>query len=116
MELFFQHVVLTSKDRMRYILEENIDLLDKVSDMHRLMRMSASHFQKQFYKNFHETPKVWLDKERIKKAKFLLVSTSESISQIATDCKYSNSSWFIVQFKKYCKVTPKEYRVKNQYK
>lgn len=116
MELFFQHIVLTSKDRMRYILEENIDLLDKVSDMHRLMRMSASHFQKQFYKNFHETPKIWLDKERIKKAKFLLVSTGKSISQIATDCKYSNSSWFIVQFKKYCKTTPKEYRVKNQYK
>lgn len=115
-ELFFQHIILTSKDRMRYILEENIDLLEKVSDMHRLMRMSASRFQKQFYKNFHESPKVWLDKERMKKAKFLLVSTSKSISQIATDCKYSSSSWFIVQFKKYYKITPKEYRVKNRYK
>lgn len=116
MELFFQHIILTSKDRMRYILEENIDLLEKVSDMHRLMRMSASHFQKEFYKTFHESPKVWLDKERMKKAKFLLVSTNESVSQIATDCKYSSSSWFIVQFKKYCKITPKEYRVKNQHK
>jgi len=116
MELFFQHIILTSKDRMRYILEENIDILEKVSDMYRLMRMSASHFQKQFYKTFQESPKVWLDKERMKKAKFLLVSTTKSISQIATDCKYSSSSWFIVQFKKYCKITPKEYRVKNQYK
>jgi len=84
--------------------------------MHRLMRISASHFQKHFYKNVHETPKVWLDKERIKKAKFILVSTKESISQMATNCKYSSFSWFIVQFKKYCKTTPKEYRVKNQYK
>lgn len=116
MELFFQYVILTSKDRIRYILEENIDIIEKVSDMHSLMRMSASHFQKQFYKNFHESPKVWLDKERMKKAKFLLVSTTKNISQIAIDCKYSNSSWFIVQFKKYCKITPKEYRVKNQYK
>lgn len=116
MELFFQHVTVTSKDRIRYILEENIDILENVSDMYILMRMSASHFQKQFYKNFQETPKVWLDKERMKKAKFLLVSTTKSIGQIATDCKYANSSWFIVQFKKYCKITPKEYRVENQYK
>ena len=115
MELFFQHITLTSKDRMRYILEENIDILEKVSDMHILMRMSASHFQKQFYKIFHESPKVWLDKERMKKAKFLLTSTTKSISQIATDCRYSSSSWFIVQFKKYYKITPKEYRVENLY-
>ena len=116
MELFFQHIIETSQDRMRYILEENIDILDRVSDMQKLMRMSPSHFQKQFYKNFNESPKVWLDKERMKKAKFLLSSTNKNITQIAIECNYSTSSWFIVQFKKYCKITPKEYRVKNQYK
>ncbi|MCK5854976.1 MAG: helix-turn-helix transcriptional regulator [Sulfurovaceae bacterium] len=116
MEQFFQHIIETSEDRMRYILEENIDILEKVSDMQKLMRMSPSHFQKQFYKNFNKSPKVWLDIERMKKAKFLLSSTNKSITEVATECNYSTSSWFIVQFKKYCKVTPKEYRIENRYK
>jgi len=116
MEQFFKHIIETSEDRMRYILEENIDILDRVSDMQKLMRMSPSHFQKQFQKNFNKSPKVWLDQERMKKAKFLLSSTKKSITEVATECGYSTSSWFIVQFKKYCKTTPKEYRVKNQYK
>lgn len=46
MEQFFQHIVQTSNERMRYILEENIDILEKVSDMQKLMRMSPSHFKK----------------------------------------------------------------------
>lgn len=116
LERFFQHIMKTSKERMRYILEENIDIIEKVSDMYQLMRMSSSHFQKEFQKNFNESPKVWLDKQRMKKAKFLLSSTTKSITVIATECGYSTSSWFIVQFKKYYKTTPKEYRVKNQYK
>jgi len=116
MQRFFKHIVETSRNRMRYILEENIDILEKVSDMQKLMRMSPSHFQKQFYKTFNKAPKVWLDQQRMKKAKFLLSSTNKSITEIATDCRYSTSSWFIVQFKKYYKTTPKEYRVKKQYK
>ncbi|MCH9741131.1 MAG: AraC family transcriptional regulator [Epsilonproteobacteria bacterium] len=116
MEHFFRHIIKTSTDRMQYILEENIDIIEKVSDMYQLMRMSPSHFQKQFQKNFHESPKIWLDKQRMRKAKFLLLSTNKSITEIATECDYSTSSWFIVQFKKYCKTTPKEYRVKNQYR
>jgi len=116
MQSFFKHIVETSSKRMRYILEENIDILEKVSDMQKLMRMSPSHFQKQFYKTFNKAPKVWLDQQRMKKAKFLLASTNKSITEISTECGYSTSSWFIVQFKKYCENTPKEYRVKNQYK
>jgi AraC-like DNA-binding protein len=116
MQQFFKHIIETSTDRMRYILEENLDILEKVSDMHKLLRMSPSYFQKQFHRTFNTTPKIWLDQQRIKKAQFILSSTSKTITQIATDCGYSTSSWFIVQFKKYCKITPKEYRVKNQYK
>ena len=115
MQQFFKHIIETSTERMRYILEENIDILEKVSDMHQLLRVSPSHFQKQFYKTFNTTPKVWLDQQRIKKAQFLLSSSTKTITQIATDCGYSTSSWFIVQFKKYCKITPKEYRMKNRY-
>ena len=116
MDSFFLHILQTSNERMRYILEENIDILYSVREMRELMRMSPSQFHKQFRHHFQESPKTWLDKKRIEKARFLLATTEKSITQVATECGYSTASWFIVQFKNYCKTTPKQYREKNRYK
>ena len=116
LECFFQHILETSDERMSYILEENLDILYSVGDMHTLLRMSPSHFHTQFVRQFGESPKVWLDKKRMEKAKFLLNTSDKSIKQIAAECGYSTASWFIVQFKKYCKTTPKAYRIENRYK
>lgn len=115
MEAFFQHILSTSSERMRYILEENIDMIEKIEDMYRLMRMSSSLFHKTFFKIFKTSPKSWLDEQRMKKAAFLLSSTQKSIMDVATECGYATASWFIVQFKKYYNMTPKQYRVKNQH-
>jgi len=115
MKAFFQHILSTSSERMRYILEENLDMIEKVEDMYRLMRMSSSHFHKIFLEVFKISPKSWLDVQRMKKAAFLLSSTQKSILNIATECGYSTASWFIVQFKKYYNMTPKQYRIKNQH-
>lgn len=115
MKAFFQHILSTSNKRMRYILEENLDMIEKVEDMYRLMRMSSSYFHKTFLEVFKISPKSWLDVQRMKKAAFLLRNTQKSILNIATECGYSTASWFIVQFKKYYNMTPKQYRVKNQH-
>jgi len=115
MKVFFQHILSTSSERMRYILEENLDMIEKVEDMYRLMRMSSAHFHKTFLEIFKTSPKSWLDVQRMKKATFLLCNTQKSILNIATECGYSTASWFIVQFKKYYNITPKQYRVKNQH-
>ena len=114
-EAFFRHILQTSDARIRYILEENIDILHSVSDMHTLLRMSPSHFHKRFVEHFGESPKKWLDKQRIEKAKFLLSSSDRSIGEIATECGYATASWFTAQFKKYCKTTPNNYRRENRH-
>lgn len=115
MKAFFQHILSTSSERMRYILEENLDMIEKVEDMYKLMRMSSSLFHKTFFEIFETSPKSWLDEQRMKKAAFLLSSTKKSIMNVATECGYTTASWFIVQFKKYYNITPKQYRVKNQH-
>ncbi len=115
MKAFFQHILSTSSERMRYTLEENLDMIEKVEDMYRLMRMSSSLFHKTFFTIFKTSPKSWLDEQRMKKAAFLLISTQKSIMNVATECGYTTASWFIVQFKKYYNMTPKQYRVKNQH-
>ena len=112
---FFKQITITSTYRMKHILEQNLDIIETVEDMHKLMRMNPSNFSKKFLKIFGCSPKAWLDEQRMKKAALLLLQSSKSIAEIATDCRYATSSWFIVQFKKYYKVTPKEYRNKNRY-
>lgn len=47
---------------------------------------------------------------RIKKSCYLLINSSESISDIAYSCGFSSSSYFSTVFKSRCKTTPKQYR------
>ena len=112
---YLQHISNTSSMRLRYILEENIETIESVEDMYRLTRMSPTAFGKKFRILFKKSPKVWLDEQRMKKAVLFLQNTQKSISEIAVDCGYATASWFIVQFKKYYNMTPKEYRDKNQH-
>lgn len=115
-QAYLESIQQTSSERMRYILEQNLDMIESVEDMYRLTRMSPTAFTKKFRSLFGKRPKTWLDEQRMQKAALLLQSTSKSIAEIATDCGYATASWFIVQFKKYYNFTPKEYRNKNRYK
>lgn len=113
---FFSHIGATSKERMRFILEANLDIIGSVEQMQKLLRMSPSQFHKAFQKQFGTSPKTWLDAQRMQKATFLLLHSDKSIAQIAAECGYSTSSWFIARFKEHYKSTPKSYREENRYK
>ena len=109
---FFNSILLTSKDRIKYILESNIDLIQTLDDMCSITRLSENKIRRYIKKEFNQTPKIWLDTKRLEKAVLLLNNTNKSISDISTTCGYSTVSWFISQFKKYHNQTPKEFRYK----
>lgn len=109
---FFNSILLTSQDRIKYILESNIDLIQTLDDMCSITRLSENKIRRYIKKEFNQTPKIWLDTKRLEKAVLLLNNTNKSISDISTTCGYSTVSWFISQFKKYYNQTPKEFRHK----
>ncbi len=109
---FFNSILATSQDRIKYILESNIDLIQTLDDMCKITRLSENKIRRYIKKEFNQTPKIWLDTKRLEKAILLLTNTNKSISDISTTCGYSTVSWFISQFKKYYKQTPKEFRHK----
>ncbi|MBU3015017.1 AraC family transcriptional regulator [Poseidonibacter lekithochrous] len=109
---FFNSILATSQDRIKYILESNIDLIQTLDDMCSITRLSENKIRRYIKKEFNQTPKIWLDTKRLEKAVLLLNNTNKSISDISTTCGYSTVSWFISQFKKYHKQTPKEFRYK----
>jgi AraC-like DNA-binding protein len=105
---FLKAIKLSSKDRIRYILEANIDLIKTVDDMCKIARVSKNELRLAMKKSFGLQPKAWLDSKRLEQA-----SVFESIASIATTCGYGTVSWFGVQFKKAYGVTPKAYREQN---
>ncbi len=109
---FFNKIVNTTKDRIKYILESNLDLLDSFEDICSLTRQNPAKIRKYFKDEFNTTPKLWINEKRLEKATLLLKTTDNTISQISTFCGYSSTSWFISEFKKRYKLTPKDYRYK----
>lgn len=102
----------TAKERIKHILEANLDIIESVEDMCRIARVSKSELRAATQTSFNLKPKAWLDKKRLEQAVTLLKTTDKSISDIATTCGYATTSWFGVQFKKYYLCTPKAYREK----
>lgn len=110
---FINYILLTSKDRIKYILESNIDVIQTLDDICNITRLSENKIRRYIKKEFNQTPKIWIDTQRLEKAIFLLKNTDQSISDISTSCGYATVSWFISQFKKYHNQTPKEFRYKT---
>ena len=109
---FINTVLTTSQERVLYILESNIDLIQNVDEMCALSRLTSSQLRRYIKKNCNTTPKLWLDTKRLEKATLMLKNTDKSVTEIATETGYANVSWFISQFKKQYAQTPKEFRYK----
>lgn len=109
---FLQSITTTSQDRIKFILESNIDLIQTLDDMCSITRLSQNQLRRYIKKEYNTTPKIWIDTKRLEKATLMLKNTSKTITDISTECGYSTLSWFISQFKKQYNQTPKEFRHK----
>lgn len=66
-----------------------------------------------FSRYVHKTPNLCLTHCRLGKATELLTGTDRSVTEIALSCGFSGASYFSETFRKYFRVTPKEYRENN---
>ena len=83
-----------------------------LDDMAREADLSTKYFCS-FFKNMTgTTPVKYLLTYRIERAARKLLSTDDSITQIAYDCGFNDLSYFIKTFKDIKKITPKHYRKK----
>ena len=109
---FINAVLSRSGDRVLYLLESNVDVMQNLDDMCALSRLTQSQLRRYIKKNCNTTPKLWLDTKRLEKATLMLTNTNKSITEIASESGYATVSWFISQFKKQYAQTPKEFRYK----
>ncbi len=76
--------------------------------------MNARYFCKVFFSLTHFSPISYLNFFRIEQATYLLDSTDLTVTEIATQCGFWESSYFTKVFKKFKGVTPQKYRQRNK--
>ena len=74
------------------------------------VHLSPDYMSKIFKKETGITPKEYLVQKRMKKAKHLLRTRGNTVSDVAAETGYDNLSYFIRQFQRYYGVTPKQYK------
>lgn len=72
--------------------------------------MSLGRFKQCFEKQFGTSPHRWLIIKRLEYAKFYLMSTNKSVNNIALECLFGNTSYFIKRFKETYNQTPIKFR------
>ncbi len=87
----------------------------RLSQIASIAVMSVSSFCYHFKKWTNRTYIDYLNEVRVNNARYLLIETTKSVSEIAYECGYNSKSQFHRQFSKKEKKTPLQYRIAHQY-
>ncbi len=81
-----------------------------VADMARLVSLSPSYFCRAFKESFGEPPHAYLIKMRVERARTLMRTTSDSLSQIALACGLADQAHLCRCFRQVTGATPGAWR------
>lgn len=82
----------------------------QVRDMAKEVKLETSIFSKKFKEESGISPKEWMDKKRLSKARFMLQFEGKNIQEVAYELDFGSPSWFIKRFKDYYGMTPKQFQ------
>lgn len=97
------------KPALEYI-EKNYASHISLETLARLTGLSPKYFCRCFRAIVHRSPIDYLNYYRVECAGFFLATTDMTVAEIAQQCGFSDSSFFIKQFRKYKNTTPRKYR------
>lgn len=91
-------------------IEEHLTEPIRVTDLPPMDHMSLSTYNKYFLQVIGLPPGEYILKKKIDKVKVLLETTNFSITEIAYRYGFSSSQYFTTVFKRFCHVSPTEFR------
>lgn len=96
-------------------VERNISKKILLKDMAAVAGMSPNYFHRVFTRAMGMTPNEFVISKKMNRARELLATTSESISDISFKCGFDNVAYFSYVFKRYSGITPSSFRVAYSY-
>jgi AraC-like DNA-binding protein len=91
-------------------VEDNLSNDISVAQLAEVAQLSLYHFCRTFKQSFGEPPHCYHTRRRIERAKALLANSKRSITEIAMDVGFSETSSFSTAFRRVTKGTPTSYR------
>jgi AraC-like DNA-binding protein len=105
---FVSHALKDNSQKLEQIMFSNLTEPFTLNDFASLAGKSLSTFKKDFKIHFGMPPKTWINKERLKLAKFMLENSENNVTEICMDIGFQSISHFIQVFKKTYGTTPKQ--------
>jgi len=95
------------------IIKHSLDKPVNLGELANSSFLSTSYFSKEFKRETGRSPKQFIIKERLEKAKNLLLKSNKSLKQISNELGYISESYFFRQFKHETGLTPMEFSKKS---
>jgi two-component system response regulator YesN len=105
-----QLLMISAEDYIHRHLESNFG----IEEICHYLSISPSYFSLLFKQQYGETFVEYLSKQRIERAKSMLVLSDKSITQIGNKVGFYERRYFTSVFQKYTGETPSEYRDKHK--
>lgn len=100
--------------RVSDYIETHLNQPLKMAELAAITGMSQYHFSRLFKQSVGLSPHQYVTRQRIERAKMLLLDLKRSISDVALDCGFSSQSHFGKYFKEYTGGTPHQYRSESK--
>lgn len=118
-KLYINNLTEVKKEDTVDIVETVADYIDRhlaeelgVKALANMVYVSPDHLTRSFKKKFHQTVSDYILQKRMMLAGELLKDKKMTITMVSDIVGFGNYSYFIEQFKKYHKITPREYQLK----
>ena len=96
--------------RVRDFIDKNLHHTIHTEDLSAVARRSAAHFARSFKQTFGEAPHAYVMRRRLEKACHLMMTSPESLSQIALSVGFSDQSHLCKRFKQAFGESPSNWR------
>jgi len=87
-------------------IEENLDRKIEIAALANLTGYGSRHFSRLFHRTFAVSPYVYVQERRLLRARHMIASRQQSLTEIAFSCGFSGSSAFAAAFRKRFGVSP----------
>jgi AraC-like DNA-binding protein len=78
--------------RLRAFIDDHLDGTIYITDLARVARRSAAYFCRAFKRTFGETPHAYVVRRRLHRARHLMLTTDQALSQIALSCGFTDQA------------------------
>jgi AraC family transcriptional regulator len=96
--------------RIRSHILDNLDSSIRANDLAGIVQLSTSHFFRSFRMSFGESPRAYIAKRRIGRAKELMMTSGLPLSQVALECGLYDQAHLCRVFRRIVGINPKAWR------